>query len=234
MQEGTLTDSQYDIILKSVIYVLCKPMQGIKSICIKPYVLCTVMMKDITRLMPHTRQLFIYRNSLNTINSWLSIMQCEPFLEVMTSCANADWFSMLCPYFRNLERYNFVSILKDFKQKQIPTDANTACVFAYMWSLCMLIARDAMSHDPSILPVKYEDIIARPKEILKQLFDNLDIDIIHLDNAVISMERDSQRKSIVSRDRLATSKFISTADKIKIDIILYKFNLTLLDKKFRI
>ena len=131
-EKSTFNVSQYDAILKSVIRVLCKPRQGIKSICIKPDILCTFMMKDITRLLPKIKQLFIYRNSLNTIKSWLRVMQHEPFLVVMNSCANANWFSTLFPYFRHLQRYKFISILKDFTQIYVPADANTACVIAYM------------------------------------------------------------------------------------------------------
>ena len=229
---GTFNDSQYDDVLKSIIRVLSKPHQGIKSICIKPHPLCTVMMNDITRLLPNIRQLFIYRNSHNTIKSWVGSMQCEPFLVVMKLCANMDWFSTLFPYFRHLERYYFVSKAKHFEE--IPSDANTACMFAYMWSYFILVARDAMSRDPNILPVKYEDIIAGPKEVVRQLFDSLDIDVIHLDNAVTSMEHDSQRQSVLSRDRLASSKYLSTVDTIRINSILSKFNLPLKDKDFRI
>ena len=226
-KRSTFIAPQYDAVLKSIIRVLSKPRQGIKHICIKPDPLCTVMMEDITRLQPNIRQLFIYRNSFDTIKSWVGTMQCEPFLVVMNSCANADWFSTLCPYFRYLERYYFISNPKYFEEK--PGDVNTACMFAYMWSYFILIARDAMSCDPNILSVKYENIIARPKEAVRQLFESLNIDVIHLDNAVKSMEHDSQRKSVLSCDRLASSKFISTADKIKIDAILSKFNLSLLE-----
>ena len=152
-------------------------------------------------------------------------MQCEPFFVVMKSCANAGWFSVLFPYFRHLERYYFISKPQHFEA--IPDDANTACMLAYMWSYFILIARDAISRGPNILPVKYEDIMARSNETLRQLFDNLDIDAIHLDNAVTSMKHDSQRKSVWSRDRLAFSKSIhvSTVDNIMIDSILSKFNL---------
>ena len=235
LQENrALNSTQYEAVLKSIIRVICKPREGVKSFCVKHDVLCTIMMKDIARLMPNIRQVYIYRNSLKTINSWLSVMESEPFLIVMKSCANTDWFSNVFPYFRYLERNYFISVLKTFKETYVSADANTACVFAYMWSLCMLIARDAIARDRSILPVKYEDIIARPMETVRQLFENLDIDVIHVDGAVNSMKRDSQRDSVVSRDRLASSEYLSTADRIKIDSILLKFNLPLLSEDFRI
>ena len=82
--------------------------------------------------------------------------------------------------------------------------------------------------------MKYEDIIARPKVTVKQLCDSLAIDEIHVNKAVTAMKHDSQTDSVVSRDKLAVSKYISTADMIRIEAMLSKFNLPLKDKDFRI
>ena len=235
-ERKTFNAAQYDAILRSTICILCKPRKGIKSICIKPYALCTVMMKDISRLIPNVRQIFMFRNSLNTINSWLSVLDSEPFIFVMKSCSNTDLFSKICPYFRNLERYYYTSILSNFKSVHLPVDANTACVFAYMWSLCMLIAQEGISHDPTILTVKYEAVLERPTEIVGQLFNSLDIDTIHVDKAISSMERDSQRDSAVSRNKVhvSPSKFLSSADRIRVDSFFAKFSLPLLGEDFEI
>ena len=91
-----------------------------------------------------------------------------------------------------------------------------------------------MSRDPNILPIRYEDIIASPKEAVKQLFDSLEIDGIHVDNAVTSMKHDPQKDSVLSRGRLEARKYISAEDRIKVDVILSKFKLPLLGKDFRI
>ena len=92
-ESGAFNRPQYDAVLKSTIRVLCKPRHGIKSVCIKPDLLCTFMMNDITSLMPKIKQLFMYRNSLSTIQSFVRTHHCEPFLVVMDSCANCNWFS---------------------------------------------------------------------------------------------------------------------------------------------
>ena len=231
-QDGILNGAQYDDMLKSSIRLLCKPHQGIKRICVKPRPQCKVFMADISRLLPNIRQIFMYRNSLNTITSLVGMLHCEPFVSVMCSCANSNWFSTIFPYFRQLERYYFTVKLNGYPD--VPADANTACVFAFLWSQAMIIARDAISRDPNIIPVKYEDIIARPQEAVKQLFDNLQIDDIYVSHAVTSMERDSQRESVLSRDKVSSHKKISQNDMIRIDVILRQFNLPLLGKDFRI
>ena len=205
-KEGKLNDTQYDALLTSIIRILRKSHEGINRVCIKPRAQCTVIMKDMTRLQPHIRQIFMYRNPLNAKQSHIGCMYSEPFLAVLCSCANSEWFSKICPYFRHLERYYFIFKPKDFED--VPYDTNTARVFAYMWSYIILIARESMSRDPNILPVKYDDIIATPKEAVLQLFTSLEIDCIHVDQAVTSMGRDSQRDSVLSCDKLETSKCI--------------------------
>ena len=226
--------SNYELILKSAICVLCKPRPGIDRICIKPRPTCSVMMTDITKIYPNIRQIFVYRNSLDTILSYVAAKYCEPYPAVICACADTDWFSNLCPYFKNFVRYFYVSKITD--SPEIPQDSTTTCVFAYMWAYFILFARDAMSRDRGILSVKYEDILARPREAVRQIFEHLQIDTRHVDRAVSSLKRDSQRGSVMSRANLGetSNKCMSTVDRINTDAIFSKFNLPPLGEDFRI
>ena len=58
-KEGKLNDTQYDALLTSIIRILSKSHEGINRVCIKPRAQCTVIMKDMTRLQPHIRQIFM-------------------------------------------------------------------------------------------------------------------------------------------------------------------------------
>ena len=233
--KGALNDSQYDVMLKSSIrFLACtKAFHDVKRIFIKPRPQCPVMIKDITRLLPNIRHLFMYRNSLDTIKSWLKAVQCEPFPAIIYSCTNSEWFSKIFPYFRQFQRYYLTSELNNVQE--IQAEANTACLFAYKWASFILTARDVIAHDQNVRPIKYEDILATPKEAVLQLFDSLGIDDICVDNAVTYMERDSQKESVMSCDRLASiENTISSGNMIRIDAIFSKFNLPSLGNDFRI
>ena len=52
-ERSAFNDSQYDTVLKSIIRILSKPRQGIKSIYVKHGPFCTILIKDITRLLPN-------------------------------------------------------------------------------------------------------------------------------------------------------------------------------------
>ena len=97
-EKCTYIESQYEAMLKSTIRVLSKQHPGIKMICIKPRARSTAIMKDLTRLLPNLKHIFMYRNPLGTILSKLRMMYCEPFPAVLCSFAlYSEWLSKICP-----------------------------------------------------------------------------------------------------------------------------------------
>ena len=123
-EDNKLMESEYEVMLKSTIRIMCKPNQGITRICIKPRPVCCGMMTDITKQCSYMRQLFVYRNSLDTLKSWLGIMAYDPYIAVVRACTDAVWFSNLCPYMRDLLVNHFVSNSKH--ALELPKDSTTA------------------------------------------------------------------------------------------------------------
>ena len=123
-EQNSFNDSQYDAMLKSTFRVLSKSHLDVKMICIKPRPRSLATMKDISRLLPNIKHLFLYRNSLNNIKSLLGMMYCEPFPGLLCSCAYSEWFSKICSYYRRLLAYMFIAKLKDFQE--VPANANSA------------------------------------------------------------------------------------------------------------
>ena len=107
---------------------------------------------------------------------------------------------------------------------------------SYNWANQILIARDAMSRDRHILPVKYEDLISRPRETVGQIFDSLGINMTYVADAMVSLTRDSQRGTDVSRDRIGetSDRCMSSMDKKRSNDILNTYNLPRLGEDFRI
>ena len=233
-EDKELTFSDYEIRLQSTLRIMCKPRRGITRICIKPRPICGKMMLDISQQCLYIRQLFVYRNCLDTLKSWLGIFAYDPYTVVVRSCVDAVWFSNICPYMRNLLLYHFVSKLKD--AKELPKYPTTACLLVYNWANQIKIAYNAISRDPHILPVKYEDIMTTPNEIVEQIFDDVGIDRKYVNVALMSFSRDSQRGSAVSRERVddASSRFMSRVETIKSNDALHAYNLPSLGEDFRL
>ena len=227
-ETNTIKASEYEILLKAMIRIMCKPRQGITRICIKPRPQCTLMMTNIRTLELDIRHVFIYRNSLDTLKSWMATMSYDPFPVAIRLCTDTEWLSSILPFLRNSLRYYFKS--------DLPMNATTACVFAYMWANQIHFARDTMSHDRRIMLVKYEDILSQSTDVVKQLFECSGVDTRHVARAVVTLSRDSQRGSGISRAKIgdATHCYISEIDRIKCDAILTQFNLPRLGEDFRL
>ena len=89
--------SEYEAILRSMVRIMCKPRPGVTRILIKPRPMCTFMMTDIYKLCPGVRNIFLYRNSLAAIRSWLAVVSHDPYICVIRTCIDAVWFSNIFP-----------------------------------------------------------------------------------------------------------------------------------------
>ena len=233
-EDKVFQDSEYEIMLKSMIRVMCKPRPGVTRICIKPRPACSIMMSDITKLGLNIKQVFIYRNSVDTIRSWMAAMSYDPYLVILRLFTDTVWLSNLFPFWRNIFRYYFMQKMKDTSCLRM--DATTACVFTYSWANQILIARDVMSRDRSILSVKYEDILSQSTKVVNKLFEYSGVDTKHIGRALIALSRDSQRGSGVSRANLGDTSYrhLSETDTKQCDAILSQYNLSLLGEDFRV
>ena len=234
LEYGKLHVSKYEGLLVALTRVLCKPQPGVERFFIKPISKAVIMMVDISRLFSHMKQIFVYRNSMDTVLSWLAILEVEYYSFVMANCVDAICFSRMCPYFRNLLHRMYIP--KPIYSPNLPYDANMACALTYKWVNSIVIARNAMSRDHCIYPIKYEDVIAKPEDAVRRLFAWLKIDGDYVGQAILTLSRDSQRVSSVSRDKLkaAPKRNISMADRVKCNAILNIFSLPCLGEDFRI
>lgn len=232
-ENNTISPSEYDVVLRSMIRIMCKPRPGITRICIKPRPQCTPMMSTISKLGLDIKQMFIYRNSQDTVKSWLACIAYDPFLVFVRVCTDAEWFSKLMPYLRNTFRYYYIQQMSGISD--LPMNSSVACVFAYSWANQILIARDALLSDSSIQTVKYEDIISQSTKIVKQLFERSGIDTSNVERAVATLSRDSQRGSVISRAKIGDESLrrISEIERVKCDAIFTECNLPSLGKDFR-
>ena len=119
---------------------MCRPHPGITRFFINPRALFTFMMTNICTLClhVHVRHIFIYRNSLDTVRSWLAVMPFEPYLVVIRACLDAVWVSNIFPFYRNVLRLHFTSK---------PKIGTTICMIAMFWANQMLFARKMVALD---------------------------------------------------------------------------------------
>ena len=224
-QSGSATEKDYTYILRSTVRLLCKPQPGIERIFIKPRAPCLALMTDISAVFPTIKQLFMYRNFQETIFSWIAALKALPYTNVLRICANNEALFVVSLPARYMIRHHFICTLREIQE--VPLNTNTIGLFTHMWANQILVARDAIKCDQNIRPIKYETMLADPMETCKELFKTAEIDFKHLDVAVTAFKQDSQRGSILSRDKIRNNyrRKMSKGDRITADTVLTSYKL---------
>ena len=227
-----ITDEEHDKLLQSTIRLLCIPRTGVARICIKPRQICEGIMMTMSKLFPNFHHLFMYRNCRGFISGWLGIMISIPYLDTMRVCINSEMISTCTPYFRQTIEKLFLCHVKGHPNVYLNTD--TVGILTHMWARFMILAREAISHDPNILPIKFEDLVSDPEGTCRAIFKKTGIDEKYLKAAVSAFKRDSQRGTVVSRSRIGHDprRNMSEADRVRSDVILAGYNLPSMDVDF--
>ena len=131
-------------------------------------------MMDITKLFPYVKQIFMYRNCFETLLSFLTMSASMSYTIILRTCVDNKKISSFLPFFRRNLRSLLLSNVKN--SQDIPLNTNILGMFTHVWSNYILLAHEAMSQNPDVLPVKYEDLIENPTEFCKMIFKKLNID----------------------------------------------------------
>ena len=224
LKSNKLSKAEYQSLLTSTVRVLCKPHPGTERIFIKTRALAVGLMADLSTLFPNIKQMFMYRNCLETVSSWLAIMLSVPGLVVTRVFVDNETFSAAVPIFRTW--LHAVIIFESQESRAVPLKTNTVGMLTYMLANYLLLARDAMSRDKTIMPIKYEDIVSEPLRTCEFIFERMGLDLKDLNGAVAAFSKDSQRGSVLSRSLVGTDprRRISATDRMMADEILKSYN----------
>ena len=229
LQYSDISVKDYQRMLMSTVRMLCKPQPGIERIVLKLRSSCTALMADISMLFPDIKQMFMYRNCLDTVSSLVDVLMSFPYGLVIRSGSDNEILSTILPIFRKMLRHHVGTKRKG--SQEVMLNVNTIGVLTYLWAEQIKVAQDAISRDQNILPVRYEDIVSRPTETIRVIFENTGIDLKHLRKAVSSLSKDSQR-GVMSRSQKTQERKLALADRVKADAILASYNLPLTGREF--
>ena len=233
-EKGKVSGKEYEEIFSSIVRVLCKPRANINRVCIKCRSCGMVHMKFISKLFPHIKQMFLYRNVRPTVSSFLGLTVSETALAWWRYFADNELIVRFFPFLRNYLHSYFTLNDSDFMKAS--SDINTVEMFTSMWAKFILQAQNVKSHYKNILPVKYEDLISHPQKTCERIFEAVGIENAEVKTALKVLKSDSQRGSVLSKSSIGghPRRSISSVDKLKADCILSKHQLPLMGEDFRL
>ena len=189
--EGELSNDEYEETLASVIRITCKSHPNITRMCIKPRSQAIIHMDTMSRLFPEIKKLFLYRNGLETVSSFLHLSTVNPAQKLMRLFVDSDKLSAIVPFFRSF--FIYVVCIRNENQFKDPQHMNTVEIATTMWASTVVLAKRIKTRDSNLLPLKYEDLMANPQNFCAVLFKAVDIDVSMVPKALSAMEKDSQK-----------------------------------------
>ena len=88
--KNEISEKQYEDMFRSTFRIICKPDTNIKRFVVKTRCTCAALSLLLSKLYPkHVQQIFMYRNSMETISSYS--VAVTPYVVLLGACADNDF-----------------------------------------------------------------------------------------------------------------------------------------------
>jgi hypothetical protein len=188
--DGSNDDALAEL-LKSCIYLLCKPtLKGKPSFCaIKLRSFGIEVAELIYRVLPDTKLIFMYRNAEDVVKS--SIRTFVHFSQMLPTIA------------QNIQAYNqFIPLLQEYASSIDFTDNNATDFYTIMWLSVMHRYLLLCQQGIFTCAIRYEDLVADPQKIVTGIFNYCNLPISEVSHACKVFETDSQSGSNLSQENV--------------------------------
>lgn len=233
-KSSAFSETEYSNILVSVLRLLCKPDDRAGMICIKTRPCCCVQVRKIHSLLPNIRHIFLYRNSLRTVSSYIGSMSGESTLQAMRFTIDNGVLSTIMPCFRKVLYHYFCSVLDNDPPALPPGSLTTVGIFTTVWAACVAHIVEATDKGIPVIVVLHDEMMKNPQRSCAVLFELLHIRSQYASTAVQAFRVDLNRstsQSIVNTDSRRT---IPPEMRAEADRILKQFGLPKLGERFEI
>lgn len=171
------------------------------------------MLTTLCEIYPESIPLFMYRDGLPMMQSCSRLMQEEPIARVISAVLE------LFPSLNHL-----ALSLSGSHNDEIPKAAADTTPFAstsYSWAAMCHTYRKLREQGLPIVAIKYEDLVANPRQATEIIFQHCKLNSTSVDKALRAFQKDSQRNCVISRSNLRKhhTPELSAADKVHTDAI---------------
>ncbi|XP_033761727.1 uncharacterized protein LOC117343473 isoform X1 [Pecten maximus] len=230
-----INKGEYEQLLPSSVRLLCKPDDRAGMICVKTRPSCTGQMEDVYRNFPQIYQIYVYRNSLKTVTSSLSLFTEEPFAMMARYIIDNKILSTVMPCFRSFLYSNFCFLLDHDHPAMPPKSLSSVGIFTTSWAASISRCVEAIEARVPVIALLYEDMMKNPRKTCSILFDFLDIRREYIASATEGFKVDSNRGSLSQSLVISDSRrTIPQGFRVEADSILRKHNLPRLGERYEL
>ncbi|XP_052813243.1 uncharacterized protein LOC128240580 isoform X2 [Mya arenaria] len=235
-KSSALSDTEYDNVLTSAIRLLCKPDDNVGMVVIRSRPCSCTQIKTIQKLMPRIRQIFLYRNSLRTVSSYIATMSNDTTSQCARFVIDNELLATFMPFFRRLFHYYFVNTVDNDPPVTPPGELSAVGMFATVWAACLASAVECTEKNIPLISVLYEELLKNPYRSCSAMFERLNIRSQYVNAATDAFKVDVNRNQEMGQPFFNTDsrRTIQPESRAEADAILRKYGFPKLGERFEL
>ncbi|XP_059176392.1 uncharacterized protein LOC131956054 [Physella acuta] len=170
-----LQPGEYNQLLASCVRLLCKHDDRYNSVFVKARPSTTCLLEDIVQVFPKFRYLFMYRNSMKSIVSNLSLLQQDPAPKALRFIMDNSILSTFLPFVRSHFYYYNVFLNEKKVPGVVPKKLDSVGILTAGWAASVAQCADLRYRGYNVGSILYEDFMNNPRRSLSALLKRLDI-----------------------------------------------------------
>ncbi|KAK0042121.1 hypothetical protein Bpfe_028456 [Biomphalaria pfeifferi] len=185
-----IQQGEYNQLLASCVRLLCKPDDRFSAVFIKARPCTTSLLEDIIQVFPRFRYLFMYRNSMKSLMSNLSIFQQDPAPKALRFIMDNSILSTFLPFVRSHFYYYNVFLNEKKVSGVVPKKLDSVGIWTCAWAASVAQCAELRYKGYNIGSILYEDFMNNPRRSLSFLLQKLDVRAEHLGVAAEALKVD--------------------------------------------
>lgn len=233
---GALSEVEYDNVLTSAIRLLCKPDDRANMVVMRSRPCCSVQIKTIQKLIPRIRHIFLYRNSLRTVSSYIGTMSNDTSSQCARFIIDNEVLATIMPFLRKIFHYYFVYTMDQDPPVTEPSSMSTVGMFTTVWAACVACAVECTEKNIPIIPVLYDEMMKSPWRSCSVLFEKLNIRAQYVSAATQAFKVDVNKNQELCQTFMNTDsrRTIPPEMRTEADAILRKYGFPKLGERFEL
>lgn len=235
-RSSAMSDVEYDNVLTSAIRLLCKPDDRTNMVIVRSRPCCALQIKAIQKLIPRIRHIFLYRNSLRTVSSYIGTMSNDTSSQCARFLIDNEVLATVLPFLRKIFYHYFVYTLDQDPPMTDPASMTTVGMFTTVWAACVSSVVECTEKNIPIISVLYDEMMKNPRRSCSVIFEKLNISSTYVNAAAQAFKVDVNKNQDFCQTFMNTDsrRTIPPEMRAEADTIIRKYGFPKLGERFEI
>ncbi|XP_076461112.1 uncharacterized protein LOC143293770 [Babylonia areolata] len=190
---GKLPTGEYSQLLTSAVRLLCKPDDRCGVVLVKARPAVTRLIEDLYPAFPRATYLFLYRNSLKSLNSCLALAAADPASMALRFLLDSRALSTVFPCGRRWLHAALTGVNVKPSSSLRPSSLSASGIATAAWAAGVACVSELRDRGVPVRALLYEDLMRNPRATCLALFKMLELRPDYVSQALQEFRKDFNR-----------------------------------------